>query len=291
MSWFFRAKAKNTLVVESINLGDEEIKSLLDVMNEKHGIDFRCYEPKSLNQRIQNAVSAFKFKSTLELWSRILKDRAFIREFMDEISIGLPTMFRDHELWKSFRRILHEADCGIEPLKIWYAGCATGEEIYTMAIVLKESGIKRPYSIWATDVSQLSLAIAKKGEYSKSMANEFEKKYAEYNSNGKLSKYYKSSGNAIQFDPKLISNVSFDNHHLFSDPIVNTFDIIMCRSVMFHFDNNAKQILFEKFHRSLNPGGCLAIGFYDVMWQLVSKSKFEVFDLNAKIFAKSSQLF
>jgi chemotaxis protein methyltransferase CheR len=291
MNWFNRIKPINKQTVETIDLQEEEIKSLLDVMNEKHGIDFRCYEPKSLNQRIRNAVSAFKFKSALELWSKILKDRAFIREFMDEISIGLPTMFRDHELWKSFKRILHEADCGQEPLKIWYAGCSTGEEIYTMAIVLKESGIKRPYSIWATDVNHGSLATAKKGEYSKSMANEFEKKYSEYNTSGKLSKYYKSSGNTIQFDPKLISNVSFAHHHLFSDPLVNTFDVIMCRSVMYHFDNNAKQMLFEKFHRSLNAGGCLAIGFYDVMWKLVNRNKFEVFDLNAKIFAKSSQLF
>jgi chemotaxis protein methyltransferase CheR len=123
------------------------------------------------------------------------------------------------------------------------------------------------------------------------VVKEFVKNYKAYNSNGRLGKHYSSSWSTIRFNPKLITNVSFGYHNLFTDPVVKTFDIILCRSVMAHYDNNAKQMLFEKFHHSLNPGGCLIIGLHDALLQLISKNKFEVFDIHSKILSKSSSVF
>jgi chemotaxis protein methyltransferase CheR len=277
---------ENNTMEEWVVLTDEELKSLTDAIHQRHGIDFSCYETKSLKRRVSRAISVFKFNSAMELWTKVLKDRAFVYPLMDEISVGLTSMFRDPVLWRSLKKIL--GDIGPHPakLKIWHAGCSSGEEVYTMGIVLKESALRRPYSMWATDISKQSLEIAKRGEYHLSRKEEFIKNYKEYHPIGNVHNYYKSEGAIFQVDPTLIDRVSFDYHNLITDPFTQKFDIIFCRNVMIYFDNKAKHQLFEKFYYSLSQGGLLIIGFYDAVLQLLDKNKFEVYDLDAKIFRK-----
>ena len=141
-------------------ISDEELKSLTDAIQKRHGIDFTCYEPKSLTRRILRALHVFKMNSVHELWIRLLREHGFIYMFMDEISVGLTSMFRDPVLWRKLRAMLQDTYATKKNLSIWHAGCSSGEEVYTMGIVLRESKYSGIYSARATDISMQAMENA-----------------------------------------------------------------------------------------------------------------------------------
>lgn len=271
---------------ESIIISDEELKSLTDAIQQRHGIDFSCYEPKSLKRRVVRALHVFNLSAIHELWIKILRDHSFIYPFMDEISVGLTSMFRDPVLWKKMRCLLNESFSHKHDLSIWHAGCSSGEEVYTMGIVLKESSFRKPVSALATDISNQAMATAKKGEFNNMKMDEYDKNYLHFNPAAMLRKYYTSENGSALMDTSLIKHVTFEHHNLITDPFSKTFDIIFCRNVMIYFDNNAKRKLFDKFYDALNPHGLFIIGFYDAVLPLVDPNKFKVLDMDAKIFQK-----
>jgi chemotaxis protein methyltransferase CheR len=271
---------------DNIVISDEELKSLTDAIHQRHGIDFSCYEPKSLKRRVVRTLHIFKLSAVHELWIKILRDPSFIYPFMDEISVGLTAMFRDPVLWKKMRHLLNVDFAEKKELSVWHAGCSSGEEVFTMGIVLKESSFKKPVKAFATDISNLAMANAKKGEYHLMKMEEYDRNYLSFNPASTLHKYYtKANGNAVM-DTSLIRHVTFEHHNLITDPFTKKYDVILCRNVMIYFDNKAKLKLFDKFHESLNPGGLFIIGFYDAVLPLVDATKFCVLDMDAKIFQK-----
>jgi chemotaxis protein methyltransferase CheR len=279
---------ESPLPSEAIVITDEELKSLTDAIQQRHGIDFSCYEPKSLKRRVVRALHIFKLNAIHELWIKILKDRSFIYPFMDEISVGLTAMFRDPVLWRRLRYLLsNDVNFSKKDLSIWHAGCSTGEEVYTMGIVLRESSFNKTVTVRATDISNQAMAIARKGEYNMMKLDEYEQNYVGYNPASSLRKYYLQSDDGGTMDNSLIRNVAFEHHNLITDSFsFSKYDLVFCRNVMIYFDNNAKRKLFDKFHAAMNPGGLFVIGFYDAVLPLVDDTKFRVLDMDAKIFQK-----
>jgi len=273
-------------LVENITITDEELKSLTDAIHQRHGIDFSCYEPKSLKRRVVRTLHVFKLNAVHELWIKILRDPSFIYPFMDEISVGLTSMFRDPVLWKKMRSLLNFDLADKKELSIWHAGCSSGEEVYTMGIVLRESTFKKPVKAIATDISNQAMANAKKGEFNVMKMEEYDKNYLSFNPVSSLKKYYTVAKDIASVDTSLIKHVSFEHHNLITDPFTKNHDIILCRNVMIYFDNQAKRKLFDKFHDSLNPGGLFIIGFYDAVLPMIDENKFKVLDIDAKIFQK-----
>lgn len=273
-------------LVQSVLISDEELASLTQAIFKRHGIDFTCYETKSLKRRVMRTMSVFKFLSIHELWVRILKDQPFIYSFMDEISVGLTSMFRDPVLWKRMKELLKKDLAGKDHLQLWHAGCSSGEELYTMGIVLKESGFDTRVNAWATDISKQSIENAQRGEYHHIKVEEYERNYKAYNPFGSLKNHYEMFEGGLRMHAALRDHVTFDYHNLITGDFSRKFDVIFCRNVMIYFDNNAKLKLFEKFHNSLNPGGMLIIGFYDAVMPLVDEKKFKVMDMDARIFIK-----
>lgn len=271
---------------EVIVISDEELKSLTDAIQQRHGIDFSCYEPKSLKRRVVRVLHIFKLNAVHELWIKILKDRSFIYPFMDEISVGLTSMFRDPVLWRKLRHLLLSHWPDQKNLSLWHAGCSTGEEVYTMGIVLQETLSSKKVVARASDISNQAIANAQKGEYNMMKLDEYEKNYSQFNPAGTLKKYYSVKNDSACMDTTLIKHVSFEHHNLITDPFNDKYDIIFCRNVMIYFDNNAKLKLFEKFHQALNPGGLFIIGFYDAVLPMVDATKFAVLDMDAKIFKR-----
>jgi chemotaxis protein methyltransferase CheR len=201
---------ENPLPSETIVITDEELKSLTDAIQQRHGIDFSCYEPKSLKRRVVRALHIFKLNAIHELWVKILKDRSFIYPFMDEISVGLTAMFRDPVLWKRMRYMLNNELNAKTDLSIWHAGCSTGEEVYTMGIVLKESTFNKSVTVRATDISNLAMTTAKKGEYNMMKLDEYEQNYVNYNPASSLKKYYQQNNDGGAMDTSLIGRVTFE---------------------------------------------------------------------------------
>lgn len=273
----------------NIEISDEELRSLTEAIQQRHGIDFSCYETKSLRRRLLRTLTVFNLHSIHELWMKILREQEFIFPFMDEISVNLTALFRDSRLWKTLEKtILKDKFQDRESLSVWHAGCSTGEEVYSMGIVLQELNIQHKTTAWATDISNKSLQIAQIGEYHKMKFPEYSKNLSEFKLNRNLNSFLEEATLPDHFKLResLISHVKWDHHNLISDDFNQKFDIIFCRNVMIYFDVNSKIKLFKKFFDSLNPGGILIIGFYDAVLPLIDSIDFEILDMDAKIFVK-----
>lgn len=272
---------------QPITVTDEEVVSLSQSILTRYGLDFTCYEPKSLKRRIVRLLSLNSYTSIHQLWVRMLYDPTFIQTFMNEISVGMTSMFRDPFFWKHLNRLLTKNFTKSSNLSIWHAGCSTGEEVYSLGILLRETGLNQKSTAFASDINQDALDIAKRGEYHKIKMIENESNFKEYNGYADFAKYYTEvNGKHVKMDESLIKHVKFNYHNLITDPYAGKYDLILCRNVMIYFDGAAKQKLIRKFHDSLNPGGYFVIGFYDTMISMIDQSLFTVVDPEAKIFQK-----
>ncbi|MDN5212703.1 CheR family methyltransferase [Fulvivirgaceae bacterium BMA12] len=272
----------------NVEISDEELNSLTAAIRQRYGIDFVCYEPKSLKRRIVRALSVFNLSSVHELWAKILRDTGFVTLFVNEMSVGLTAMFRDPKFWIKMKKMLPEMITEKGDLDIWHAGCSSGEEVYTFNIILRELALQEKARSYATDMNTAALEDAKKGIYHLLKLNEYEQNYNEYNNTGSFRWYYSEDDKYGHMDPTLTQYVRFEMSNLITDINNQQYDIVFCRNVMIYFDMGAKQLVLDKFYRNLKPGGFLIIGFFDSLVPIIDKSKFEFYDLDNKIFRKIS---
>lgn len=273
-------------MTEVVDVTDEEIAALAQSILTRYGIDFTCYEPKSLKRRVIRVLSLYELTSSHELWKKLLHDPSFIKIFMNEISVGMTSMFRDPVLWKALKRRLNAEFHARDSLSIWHSGCSTGEEVFSMGILLRETNLSAKAKAHCTDINVAALAEAQAGIYNKIKMIENETSYRQYNTLSDFSKYYSSDSKNVQMDLDLIKHAHFEYQNLITDPYPKGFDFVFCRNVMIYFDNNAKLKLLDKFYESLNPGGYFIIGFFDTMGHLMDNSKFRLVDEAAKIFQR-----
>lgn len=270
----------------SVDVSEEEVKSLAQSILTRYGIDFTCYEPKSLRRRIVRLLNLYNFDSIHGLWVRLLKDSSFIQVFMNEVSVGMTSMFRDPIFWKHLKHRLKDDFNNHESLSIWHAGCSTGEEVYSMAILLSEIGFRHKTKALATDINKQAMEEAKSGRYHKIKMIENEANFKQYNIYSDFTKYYVSEGTEAVMVDELKNYATYEYHNLITDSVKECYDVILCRNVMIYFDNPAKIKLLDKIYDSLNPGGLFVIGFYDTMLSWINYTKFELIDEEAKIFRK-----
>lgn len=269
-----------------IEITNEELSSLTAAIMTRHGIDFTCYEPKSLKRRIVRALSVFKLNSIHELWTKILREVDFVHPFVNELSVGLTSMFRDPGFWQRMNDIVPTMVKERGSLDVWHAGCSSGEEVYSFNIMLRELGLERKVRSFASDMNTDALDQAKKGVYHLMKLAEYDHNYARYAGGGSLDQYYKKEDKQGIMDPTLIRYVKFQPNNLITDTNRNKYDIIFCRNVMIYFDGGAKKLVLDKFYDCLKPGGLLIIGFFDALVPVIDKDRFAFFDLNNKIFMK-----
>lgn len=269
-----------------LDITDVEVNSLTDAIMKRHGVDFTCYEPKSLKRRVLRAMSVYKLTSIHELWMKILKERDFIHPFINELSVGLTSMFRDPGFWTALSKILPGMVNERGKIDVWHAGCSTGEEVYTLNIVKKELELDGKIKSYASDMNTDAIAHGMKGQFHILKLAEYEHNYKKYNTKGNLSKFYEKHEKHGQMDLELIKDVKFEMSNLITDINPNKYDIIFCRNVMIYFDGGAKKIVLDRFYQSLKPGGLLIIGFFDALVPILDKNKFEFYDLSQKIFRR-----
>ncbi|MBL6447105.1 protein-glutamate O-methyltransferase CheR [Fulvivirga sp. 29W222] len=271
-----------------IEITDEELNSLTSAIMTRHGIDFTCYEPKSLKRRVSRALSIFKLNSVHDLWLKILNERDFVNPFINELSVGLTEMFRDPFFWQKLATLLPALIHEKGNINVWHAGCSSGEEVYTLSIILRELGLEGKVDALATDINTNAIQQAKKGKYHQMKFKDYNYNYLQYHNNGSgLSQYYSNDGLYRTMQQELVKHVIFEKNNLITDTIQQKFDIIFCRNVMIYFDIEAKKMVLEKLHNNLNPGGLLIIGFFDALIPIIDKARFQIFDLNNKIFKKA----
>lgn len=272
--------------MSSIAISDQELSSLTQAILRRYGMDFTCYETSSFKRRVSRSINVLQLESIHQLWVKLLKEPTFIYRFVDEISVGLTSMFRDPVLWSVLKNETLKELKQKEEVNIWHAGCSTGEEVYSMGIVLQESGLLQKSKAIATDISETAIETARKGKYHELKIAEYGLNYKKYNPLGLFRRYHRLDQNDSIVNPELAQHVTFQVHNLITDPPPRQFDIIFCRNVMIYFDQKAKTRLLQQFYDCLYPGGYLIIGFYDALVPLIDKTKFLYRNQNAKIFQK-----
>ncbi len=270
----------------AIPISDEELHSLTHAILRRYDIDFTCYEPTSLKRRISRSIGVLRLESVHNLWIKLLRDRSFIYLLIDEISVGLTSMFRDPVLWRALPSLISDTVSQKEQAAIWHAGCSTGEEVYSMGIVLHETGLADKATALATDISEAAVGAAQLGKYHQLKMADYAKNYQRYNPQGSFQQYYQNGNTESLMNPGLVQHVKFLSHNLITELPPHQFDFIFCRNVMIYFDHASKVRLLQQFHEHLHPGGYLIIGFFDSLVPLIDKEKFRIVNLDAKIFQK-----
>lgn len=279
-----------SLVQESISaITDEELSSINYAIQSRYGLDFTDYEPSSLKRRIVRIIHKHSLENVIGLWQKLLYDKDFIQIFKDEVSVGLTEMFRNPEIWVALRDIyLPEiARNKKDDINIWHAGCSTGEEVHTMAMVAHDAMLLNRCKALATDLSDSFVAISQAAVYEKDLCMRYMNNIIQYDP--KKSWHYcfeEIDSEKVKIQNRYTDYAVYKQHNLTSIPIEkNLYDIIFCRNVMIYFNDNLKMNLLRMFHSKLKDGGLLIIGYFDAM-----PSNFEQYftykDSSLKFFAK-----
>lgn len=239
---------------------DENIELLIDDVFELYGYDFTDYSRASLKRRISRLYVLDKFPSFAELRYRVRNDPTYLRRFVEEITVNVTEMFRDPGFYQVLRtEILPKL--GTHPyIRIWHAGCSTGEEVYSLAILLKEANLLHKSILYATDLNPDVLEKARAGIFPIAHMKQYSENYIAAGGREDFSSYYSANYNGVKFDESLGKQMVFSAHNLVSDSSFNEFHLIICRNVLIYFDKALQDRVFELFDKSLGMLSYLALG-------------------------------
>ncbi len=263
------------------------LKRLTEFVKLNFGYDFTNYAMSSFKRRISRILELYNINSVENLITKLDTEKDFIETFIVEITVNVTEMFRDPSFWRVLRDdVIPGILLNHERIKIWHAGCSSGEEVFSMAIMLKEMGILNNATIIATDLDKDILKRAQMGKYTLKNMELNSKNYIRFQGNHKLEDYYSVKNNLAVLNPDLISNVSFRSHDLVKGDIFNKFDLILCRNVMIYFNQNLQNEVLRRFHGSLFKFGYLAIGSKESLIWCDIANKFIVVNNEEKIYKK-----
>ncbi len=273
-------------MIEDIEIND--IRYLCHIVQEKYNYDFSNYAISSFKRRILRVLELFKIENMAALNEKLKTEPAFFKIFINEITVNVTEMFRDPSLWRELRdKVLPNLFSTHDTIKIWHAGCSSGEEVYSMCLLLKENGWLHKSKIWATDIDDNILAKAKDAKYPmKNMAEVNEKNFIRYGGKGKIADYYKEEGGFAKMDTSLVEGVNFRIHDLVRSGVFNKFDLILCRNVLIYFNQQLQNDVFRMFHESLFNYSYFVIGSKETLiWSDIA-SKFITVNQEEKVFKK-----
>jgi chemotaxis protein methyltransferase CheR len=243
-----------------MTITDDELRLLIEEVHEYYGYDFSGYTKASLKRRIDRLLQLDGFRSFPELMYRVRTDSAYFERMVEEITVNVTEMFRDPGFFSVIREEILPQLAPKPFIRIWHAGCSTGEEVYSMAILLKEANLLHKTLLYATDLNAEVLATAKKGIFPLRMMKEYSENYLASGGREDFSSYYTAQYGLAKFPEMLTSRMVFSQHNLVSDHSFNEFDLILCRNVMIYFDKELQDKVLLLFDESLASLGFLALG-------------------------------
>jgi chemotaxis protein methyltransferase CheR len=247
-------------VKQEQELENIEIDLLVEGIYRHYGYDFREYARASLQRRIWNVVRAEGLASISGLQERILHDPACMERFVVSLSVNVTAMYRDPEFYLAFREKIVPVLKTYPFIQIWHAGCSTGEEVYSMAILLEEEGLYDRCKIYATDLNQTVLDKAREGIFPLESMKEYTANYQKAGGKLSFSEYYTAAYGSAIFRPSLRRNITFAQHNLVTDGPFNVFHVIWCRNVTIYFNKKLQQRVHQLLYDSLIMFGVLGLG-------------------------------
>jgi len=237
-----------------------EIELLLEAVFRHYGFDFRSYAYASIRRRLWKRTEAEGLSTISELQARVLHDPAAMERLLLDLSVSVTAMFRDPGFYRVFREEVVPLLRTYPFIRVWHAGCSTGEEVYSTAIVLEEEGLLERTRIYATDINAAVLQQARAGIFPLNRMQEYTENYIRAGGKRSFSEYYTAKYDGALFSPSLTRNTVFSQHNLVTDRSFSEFTVIFCRNVLIYFDRDLQNRVHTLFYDSLVTLGILALG-------------------------------
>jgi chemotaxis protein methyltransferase CheR len=271
-----------------LDLEQLEIELLLEAVHRRYGFDFRQYAQASLKRRLYRRLDVEGLGTLSQLQDKLLHEPACMERLLLDLSINVTSMFRDPSFYVAFREKVVPALHTYPFTRIWCAGCSTGEEVYSLAILLQEEGLYDHCRIYATDINENVLATAREGVFPLDKMQQYTQNYVRAGGKREFSEYYLAAYDGARFSRSLVENVVFAQHNLAMDRGFNEFTVILCRNVMIYFDRELQDRVHTLFHDSLENFGILALGHKESINFTVAASRYEALDADERIYRKVS---
>ena len=262
MAYALTARETAAVRLDGLESGIEEIevRLLMEGIRLRYGYDFREYATRPLRRSLYNAMASEGISTISAYQGRILHDEPAMHRFLNIVGVGITGMFREADLMRCLRDEVVPMFRTYPSVRIWMVGCATGEEVYSLAVLLQEEGVLRRASIYATDLNEDALAVARTGAYPLDTVRSYEERYEASGGRGKLSDHYDVSGRTARFHRRLQHSVTWARHNLVSDTSFNEFHLIVCANVLIYFRPSLQERAHRLFVDSLVRLGFLALG-------------------------------
>jgi chemotaxis protein methyltransferase CheR len=263
-----------------------EIQLLLEGVRRHYGFDFSGHAVASLRRRLWRRAQAERLSSLSALQEKLLHDPACMDRLLRDLSINVTAMFRDPGFYLALRRKVMPLLRTYPFIRIWSAGCSTGEETYSLAILLEEEGLYGRARIYATDINETILARARTGAFPLEKMREYNQNYLRAGGTGEFSRYYEADGTSARFRERLRENLVFAQHNLVSDRAFNEFNLILCRNVLIYFGRDLQSRVHLLFYESLPSFGVLGLGQKETIRFTPHEGCYSELDAHEKLYRK-----
>jgi len=263
-----------------------EIAVLLEAVYQRYGFDFRHYAHASIKRRIRNCVHAEKLNTVSALQEKLLYQPACMERFLLALSINVTSLFRDAGFYRVFREKIVPRLRTYPFIRIWHAGCSSGEEVYSLAILLQEEGLYDRVRLYATDMNEVILARARDGIYPLERMKGYAQNYLRAGGKSLLADYYTTQYGRAIFHASLKKNIIWSQHNLVTDGSFNEFHVILCRNVLIYFDQTLQTRVHELLYNSLINFGMLGLGQMESIQFSPHEACYEVRDSMEKWYSK-----
>jgi chemotaxis protein methyltransferase CheR len=265
---------------------DVEIQGLLEAIYRRYQHDFRHYALPSLRRRVPRAVEHLGLRSVPDLQTRVLDDAAAFRELMPFLTVQVSEMFRDPPFFRALREQVVPWLRTFPSVKIWVAGCSTGEEAWGLAVLLREEQLLDRTLIYATDVDPDALRRAELGIFELDRVAAFSAAYAAAGGRGSLSDHYTAAYHAVRFDPALRARIVFTDHSLATDHVFAEVQLVTCRNVLIYFDAELQDRAVGLFREALSHRGILGLGMGETLRFGAHAAAFEPLDPAVRLYRR-----
>lgn len=264
-----------------------EVDLLLEALRRKHHLDLRGYATGSLRRRLHRRVEREGLATLSGLQERVLHDPACLGRLLADLAVTVTSMFRDPPFWAAFRATVVPLLRTYPFIRIWVAGCSTGEEAYSLAILLAEEGLYDRARIYATDAHPGVLEHARSGSFPLKEMRGYTENYLQAGGRGEFSSYFTVVGQTAGFAPALARNIVIAQHDLSTDTSFNEFHVVLCRNVLIYFDPDLQDRVHQLFADSLGTFGILALGHKESLRRSTAAGGYTELDAAARIYRRS----
>ncbi len=267
-------------------LEELETDLLLEALLHYYGYDFHDYEPGAVKLRIRESMLAGRISTISRFQDKLLHQPAFLERFLRGFSSTGLSIFSDPGFYRAFRMKVVPQLRTYPFIRIWHAGCSTGEDVYSTAILLHEEGLYQRSRIYATDLSEDVVKQARIGGFRSSVADQYSSDYKKAGGTRSLLEYFRKKGNRLLIEPALKRNIVFSEHNLATDGSFNEFQVIVCRGILWNFNHRLRERVDKLIYDSLSRFGVLALGRAESLETMPYEDHYAFLDEESRLYQK-----